>query len=179
MKRFSSHGSGEFTTTDFRAFGNNVVLEPGVLVFHPENIELGDNVYVGHQTILKGYHAGSLRIGSDTWIGQQCFLHGAGGLSIGQGVGIGPGVRIITSTHQDPGPQRPIMEGAIQFAPVSIGDGSDLGIGAIVLPGVQIGRGVQVGAGAVVCNDLPDLAVAAGVPARIQRYRDGRAGDAP
>jgi len=177
MKRFSSHGSGEFTTADFRAFGNNVVLEAGVLVFHPENIELGDNVYVGHQTILKGYHAGSIRIGSDTWIGQQCFLHGAGGLDIGQGVGIGPGVRIITSTHQDPGPTLPIMEGAIEFAPVSIGEGSDLGMGSIVLPGVHIGRGVQVGAGAVVCQDLPDLAVAAGVPARIQRYRDGRPGD--
>ena len=39
----------------------------------------------------------------------------------------------------------PIMEGAIEFAPVSIGDGSDLGMGALILPGTRIGRGVQVG----------------------------------
>jgi acetyltransferase-like isoleucine patch superfamily enzyme len=57
---------------------------------------------------------------------------------------------------------------------VTIGNGSDLGVGCTVLPGVTIGRGVQVGAGAVVASDLPDYAVAAGVPARVIRFRDGR-----
>ena len=88
-------------------------------------------------------------------------------------MGIGPGVRILSSLHEDPGPDRPIMEGPIRFAPVSIGEGSDLGVGCIIMPGVRIGRGVQVGAGAVVSTDLPDLAVAAGVPARVLRLRHG------
>ncbi len=175
MKRFSSHGSGEFELDDLAAAGENVVIERGVRVFHPETVHLGDNVYVGHDTILKGYYAGDgMHIGTDTWIGQQCFFHSAGGLRIGRGVGIGPGVRIITSTHSDPGPEHAIMEGPIVFRPVAIGDGTDLGVGCTILPGVTIGRGVQVGAGAVVAMDLPDLAVAAGVPARILRYRDGR-----
>ena len=115
-----------------------------------------------------------MAIGDDTWIGQQCFFHSAGGLTIGRCVGIGPGVRILTSTHSDPGPERPIMEGEIEFAPVVVGDGCDLGTGAVLLPGVTLGRGVQVGAGAVVTGDLPDLAVAAGAPARVLRFRDGR-----
>ncbi len=172
MKRFASHGTGAFAREDFAALGDNVVFEPGVLVFHPDNIELGDNVYVGHNAILKGYYRNRMRVGHDTWIGQQCFFHAAGGLWIGHSVGIGPGVRIITSTHTDPGPPTPIMEGDIEFAPVTIGDGTDLGVGCTILPGVTIGAGVQVGAGAVVADDLPDYAVAAGVPARILRYRE-------
>jgi acetyltransferase-like isoleucine patch superfamily enzyme len=167
-----SHGTGAFRLEDFSELGEHVVFEAGVLVFHPETIALGDNVYVGHNAILKGYYKGHMRIGRDTWIGQQCFFHSAGGLDIGERVGIGPGVRIITSTHIDPGPSEPIMAGAISFDPVRIGDGCDLGMGCQILPGVTLGRGVQVGAGAVVTSDLPDFAVAAGVPARVLRYRN-------
>jgi len=174
MKRFGSHGSGEFARTDFAAIGDNVIFEAGALVFHTETISLGSNVYVGHQTILKGYHNSTMSIGDDTWIGQQSFLHSAGGLEIGEGVGIGPGVRILTSLHEDPGLERPIMEGPIRFAAVSIGEGSDLGAGCIILPGVRLGKGVQVGAGAVVSTDLPDFAVAAGGPARVLRMRNGQ-----
>ena len=166
-----SHGTGAFEPQQLGALGADCVLEAGVLVFHPERVFLGDRVYVGHRAILKGYWKGELRIGDGTWIGQDCFLHGAGGLFIGEDVGIGPGVRIITSTHQEVAPPRAIMEGALEFAPVHIGAGSDLGVGAIVLPGVTIGRGVQVGAGAVVDKNLPDHCVAAGVPARVLRFR--------
>ncbi|MBJ93786.1 MAG: transferase [Rickettsiales bacterium] len=172
MKRFSSHGSGDFAREDFRSLGQNVIFEAGCLVFHPENIELGDNIYIGHQAILKGYYKGLMSIGNDVWIGQQCFLHGAGGLRIGNGVGIGPGVRILTSAHDQPAADQIIMEAPIRFQPVHIGDGSDLGAGATILPGVRIGSYVQVGAGALVNRDLPDNSVAAGVPARVLRIRE-------
>lgn len=171
MKRFNSHGTGQYSLDEFASLGTHVVIEPGVLVFHPETISLGTNVYVGHQTILKGYYKNSMLIGDDVWIGQQCFFHSAGGITIGDAVGIGPGVRILTSTHRDPGVGKAIMEGAIDFAPVVIGAGSDLGVGCTILPGVTLGRGVQVGAGAVVAADVPDHAVVAGVPARILRSR--------
>jgi len=141
------------------------------LVFHPENIELGANVYVGHYAILKGYHKNTMRIGDQTWIGQQSFLHSAGGIEIGCRVGIAPGVRIITSYHAEAGRDVPIVESPIELAPVIIEDDCDLGVGAIVLPGVRIGRGSQVGAGAVVTGDLPPYCVATGVPARVTRER--------
>jgi acetyltransferase-like isoleucine patch superfamily enzyme len=161
-----SHGTGAFSPGDLARLGSGVVFESGVLVFHPENVEIGNDVYVGHQTILKAYHVNKMTIGDGTWIGQQCFFHSAGGLAIGRNVGIGPGVRIVTSAHRLDQVDRPILRSDVSFAAVVIEDDADIGVGAILLPGVHIGRGVQVGAGAVVTGDVADYAIVAGVPAR-------------
>ena len=161
-----SHGTGEFSPSQLARLGTGVVFEAGVLVFHPENVEIGNDVYVGHQTILKAYHINKMAIGDGTWIGQQCFFHSAGGLTIGKNVGIGPGVRIVTSAHRLNQADRPILKSAVDFAPVVIEDDADIGVGAIILPGVHIGRGVQVGAGAVVTRDVAEYAIVVGVPAR-------------
>ncbi|MEO8259435.1 MAG: acyltransferase [Acidobacteriota bacterium] len=171
VPRRASHGSGEVDRTRFVSLGDGVVIEPGVLVFHPETISIGEGVYVGHQSILKGYHRGRMAIGRGTWIGQQCFFHSAGGLTIGENVGIGPAVKIITSFHVDEGPSLPILHSRLAFAPVVIEDDVDIGIGAVILPGVSIGRGAQIGAGAVVTTSIAAYAVAAGVPARHLRSR--------
>jgi acetyltransferase-like isoleucine patch superfamily enzyme len=168
-----THGSGAFRPDQLARLGQGVVFEAGVLVFHPETIEIGSDVYVGHQTILKGYHSSRMVIGDGTWIGQQCFLHSGGGLTIGSDVGIAPAVRILTSSHRLDGvdPETPILHSPVDFAPVFVGDGSDIGVGATLLPGVRIGRGAQVAAGAVVTEDVPDYAIVAGVPARPIRLR--------
>jgi acetyltransferase-like isoleucine patch superfamily enzyme len=167
----SSHGSGQFDTSQFLRIGEGVVIEPGVLVFHPEQIEIGDRVYIGHNTILKGYYRMRMVIGSGTWIGQQCFFHSAGGLTIDTNVGVGPGVKIITSYHAEEGVAQPILHSRVEFSPVSIERDADIGVGAIILPGVTVGKGAQVGAGAVVTQDVPDFAVVAGVPAKHLRLR--------
>lgn len=168
---YQSHGKGIFDRGQFAAIGDNVVIERGVYVFHPENIRIGSNVYIGHQTILKGYYKNQLVIEDGAWIGQQCFFHSAGGLVIEAGAGIGPAVKVISSYHSDPGRDRPIMAGELVFAPVRIGRYSDIGTGATILPGVNIGEGTQVGAGAVVAQDTPAYSVVAGVPARVLRMR--------
>ncbi|MCO4772278.1 MAG: acyltransferase [Deltaproteobacteria bacterium] len=172
MHQFRSHGTGEFSRDQFAEIGENVILERGVMVFHPEMITLGSNVYVGHNTLLKGYYKNTMRIGSDVWIGQQCFLHSGGGLTIGNKTGIGPGVNIFTSSHMETDQRASIMDGAIKFAPVVIGEGCDIGVGATIMPGVRVGRGVQIGTGSVVVEDVPDYAIAVGVPARVMRIRD-------
>ena len=166
-----SYGTGQVTPDQFAKLGAGVILEPGALVFHPERIEIGDHVYVGHYAILHGYPHTMMVIGQGSWIGAHCFLHSAGGLVIGPEVGIGPGVKILTSAHGLEKPDKPILHGTLQTAPVSIGEGADVGAGAVILPGVRIGRGVQVGAGAVVTSDVADYAVVAGVPARVLRMR--------
>lgn len=171
FKEFHSHGSGQFQLSDFLEIGKSVVIENGVLVFHPENIRIGSNVYVGHYTILKGYHKNILTIGSGTWIGQQCFFHSGGGISIGQNVGIGPGVKIISSSHNLSKVTEPILHSEILFKEVTLEDDCDIGVGAIILPGVHIGRGAQVAAGAVVTSNVEDFSIVAGVPARLVRFR--------
>lgn len=168
-----SHGTGRFELSQLAAVGAGVVIEEGVRIFHPENVYLGDGIYIGHGTLLKAYYKNKMTIGSGTWIGQGCFFHSAGGIDIGEDVGIGPGVKILTSSHEDPGRGKPIMAGEIIFEAVSIGAGSDIGVGAIILPGVRVGVGVQVGAGAIVTRDIPDFSVVAGNPARILRTRQG------
>ena len=163
-----SHGSG-IAPWKFAQQGTGCVFETAVLVFHPENISIGERVYFGHQTILKGYYKNTMKIGSGTWIGQQCFIHSAGGIEIGEEVGIGPGVKILTSLHKLQDPSVPIMHQKLEFAPVRIGNGCDIGANAVILPGVVLGDFSQVGAGAVVTKSFPDHSIVTGVPAALQR----------
>ena len=172
IRQHSSHGDGKFKLSDFREIGSNVIFESGVLVFHPENIVLGSNIYIGHNTILKGYYKGILQIKSNTWIGQGCFFHSAGEITIGESVGIGPMVKILTSSHQDQDSDPPIIDQPIEFLPVTIEDNADIGIGSILLPGVTIGKNSIIGAGSVVTRNIPENAIAYGNPAKTIRVRD-------
>jgi len=52
---------------------------------------------------------------------------------------------------------------------VQIGEAVLVGIGATVLPHCRIGSWCVVGGGAVVLDDIPEGAVAVGVPARVIR----------
>ncbi len=174
-----SHGTGQFEIAQLAGCGDKVVLEDGVRIFHPEHVEIGSDVYVGHETMLKAYFQvpsgwkRSLIIGSGTWIGQMCFFHSAGGIEIGNNVGIAPCVKILTSHHEEEGVEKPILHSRLRFAPVYIESDADIGVGTIILPGVRIGRGAQIGAGAVVTRDIPAYAVAMGNPARVARQRIG------
>lgn len=170
-KLHKSHGNGEFTSDQFNYLGENVIFEKGILVFHPETIEIYNNVYIGHNTIIKGYYNSRFIIREGTWIGQQCFFHSAGDIVIGKNVGIGPAVKIITSFHKEEGINKPILHSSISCAPVHIDDDVDIGIGAIILPGVTIGKGAQIGAGAVVTGNIKPYSVAIGVPAKIMKMR--------
>jgi acetyltransferase-like isoleucine patch superfamily enzyme len=52
-----------------------------------------------------------------------------------------------------------------------------IGRSVAVLPGVTIGDNAVIGANAVVTHDIPDFAVAVGVPARaISKTSNGREG---
>ena len=52
---------------------------------------------------------------------------------------------------------------------VTVGEGTLIGAGAVVVPGIKIGKWVTVGAGAVIVNNIPDHAVVVGNPGKIIR----------
>jgi sugar O-acyltransferase (sialic acid O-acetyltransferase NeuD family) len=74
---------------------------------------------------------------------------------------VGHECRIGDAVHVSPG--------ANLAGRVTVGRATQIGIGAKVIERIQIGAGVVVGAGAVVVRDIPDDAVAYGVPARVMR----------
>lgn len=78
MREFHSHGDGSFSKNDLATFGKNVIFEKGIMIWHPETISLGNNVYLGHYAMLKGHPKGKMIIGNNTWIGQNAFIHSAG-----------------------------------------------------------------------------------------------------
>lgn len=46
-----------------------------------------------------------------------------------------------------------------------------VGDSAMIMSGVHIGQGAVIGAGAVVTHDIPPYAIAAGVPAKVVKFR--------
>ena len=170
-REFRSHGDGDLKSAKFAKLGKKVIFEKGVHVFHSEHIEIGNNVYVGHQAYLKAYYINKLVIGYNVWIGQLAFLHAGGGITIEDGVGIGPYVKILTLTHMETARDIPILYNDQEYKSVKIEYGVDIGIGSIILPRVVIGRNSIIGAGSVVTKNIPAYSVAAGVPAKVIRKR--------
>ena len=168
---YQTRGDGRDFSEKLGEMGANIVIEDGVRIFHPENVRLGPNGFIGHSSIIDGYYKGHVTVGEGSWVGPFCFLHGAGGLDIGRAVGIGPRVTILTSEHSLSDRDIPVLHADIVFEGVSVKDGVDLGAAAVILPGVSIGEGAVVGAGAVVVHDVPAYAVVAGNPARVIRQR--------
>jgi acetyltransferase-like isoleucine patch superfamily enzyme len=110
-----------------------------------------------------------LRIGDRCVIGRGSHVIAHESVVIGDDVFAGPYVYITDQNHGYRDPDVPIGRQLPVNAAVSIGAGSWLGAGAIVLPGACIGRNVVVAAGSVVRGVIPDRCVVTGVPARVVR----------
>ncbi len=150
--------------------GDGLQVGPGVVFKHPETMEFGDSVFIGAQAMIQGRFDGVCRIGSHVWIGPQAYFD-ARNLVLEDYVGWGPGAKTLGSAHTGLPVGEPIISTDLVIKPVAIGYGADIGMNASLLPGVRIGAHAIVGAGAVVVDDVPDYAIAAGVPARILRDR--------
>lgn len=108
------------------------------------------------------YQPKNILVGDDTIIGDQVFLDGRDKLKIGNHVEIASQVLIYNSEHD-------INSEGFEaiYGQVEIGDYVFIGPRAIILPGIKIGKGAIVAAGAVVTKDIPEFAIAGGVPAKI------------
>lgn len=105
------------------------------------------------------------RVGKNVFVNFGCTFLDQGGITLEDGVFIGPGVKILTEAH----PEQPEIRHTLLTRPVIIRRKAWIGAGAIILPGVTVGENAIIAAGAVVTKDVPDNTVVAGVPARILR----------
>lgn len=105
------------------------------------------------------------RVGKEVFVNFGCTFLDQGGVTLEDGVFIGPEAKIITENH----PEEPALRHTLSVKPVIIRRNAWIGAGAVILPGVTIGENAIVAAGAVVTKNVPDNTVVAGVPAKILR----------
>jgi carbonic anhydrase/acetyltransferase-like protein (isoleucine patch superfamily) len=118
-------------------------------------VELAEDVSIWFGTVIRGDQTEPVRIGRGSNIQDGCVMHSD------------PGSPLTVGTHVTVG-HRAVLHGC------TIGDGSLIGIGAVVLNGARIGRNCLVGAGALVTEnkEFPDGSLIVGSPASVKRALD-------
>ncbi|MBK7172712.1 MAG: acyltransferase [Bacteroidales bacterium] len=111
-----------------------------------------------------------IEIGDNSELGTNCLIQS--NTIIGDYVIMGPDVKIYTKNHSFARLDIPVALQGVSAETTQIGNDVWLSANVIITPGVKIGNHVIVGAGAVVTKDIPDYAIAGGVPAKVLKYRN-------
>ncbi|MCP4570873.1 MAG: acyltransferase [bacterium] len=130
-------------------FGDHAEIYETVLVTHPNRVWLGDYSKIYGSTMISSM----------------------GGLHVGNYVGIGYRVTILTFIHSYRNSTTIPFDNKVMLKPVVIRDFAWVGWDSKIMPGVEIGEGAIVSMGAVVAKDVPRLAIVMGNPAEIIGYR--------
>lgn len=161
---FRSLGSGAYLVAPFRLDGAERI-EIGTGTF----IQRGGWLYCGE--IDRDYPP-LLKLGEHCVLGYNNHITCVRSVEIGDFVLTANNVYISDNSHGYEDVARPIMQQPVVFkGPVSIGEGSWIGENVSII-GASIGRNCVIGANSVVTHDVPDYAVAVGVPARVIRQYD-------
>jgi len=162
----------------FAHFGErSMIMWPPMTIFNEQYISIGQDTLIGPGIALSaGMVPGQecllpvvVSIGDRCLIGRGSGIVGHFSITIGNDVWTGHHVYITDQNHAYTDIDRPISQQSQPERSVTIGDGSWIGHGAVILPGVNIGKHVVIGANAVVTKNLPDFCVAVGSPAKIVR----------
>lgn len=162
----------------FGAFGaGSVVCFPPTTIMNEHYIRIGAGTMIGPYVALSAGMVPGQECISDVVvsIGDRCLIGRGSGIvghfsiEIGDDVWTGHHVYITDQNHGFDDPELPISRQLPAERPVSIGPGSWLGHGSVILPGATIGRNVVIGANSVVTGLIPDFSIAVGAPARVIR----------
>jgi acetyltransferase-like isoleucine patch superfamily enzyme len=134
---------------------------------------VGDNVIIDGKCsfvfAIRYTDRPTLRIGNNVGIGHHSTFTVGREITIGNNVMIGGNVEIFDSPGHPTDPALrlaglPAL--AEDVKPVHIKDNAWIGSGTIIYPGVTIGEGSVVARGAIVMSDVPPYVIVAGSPAR-------------
>ena len=179
----------------FKKVGKGLILGRNVVIRHPGNIIIGNNVTIDDNCLIDAKGAcldgfviednviinrncmiqaknGSIRIGHRTSLGSNSVVVSFDGVDIGEAVLTAGGIYISAGLYHFGEISKPVMDqGAYTKGPIRIGRGAWFGTQVSILDGVTIGDGAIIGAGAVVNKDIPANVIAFGVPAKVIRSR--------
>jgi len=109
-------------------------------------------------------------VGNDSELGTRCMIQS--NVEIGNNVIMGPDVKIYSRNHKSDRIDIPIQKQGKEFLETKIGNDVWLGANVLILPGVTIHDHSIIAAGSVVTKDVPEYALAGGVPAKILKFRN-------
>jgi len=159
--------------SSFASWGVKSKLGRHARLVEPKMIHVGNGVTLGEYAWLNAKNdlkndMPTLFIGDGTYIGRFVQINAWQGVRIGRNVLIADRVFISDADHNYDDINIPIIGQGDSFnGEVILRDGCWLGIGAVILPNVTIGRNAVIAANSVVTCDVPDFAVAGGIPAKI------------
>jgi acetyltransferase-like isoleucine patch superfamily enzyme len=134
-------------------------------------INIGDRVSIGRLTTVAAKY-GTISLSSGCNIGSYCRIATNSSIEIGESVLIGAYCYIGPGNHTEGTSNEPLIERPMEIkGGVSIGAHAWLGARVTVLDGVRIGERAIIGAHSLVMDDVPDDAVAVGIPAKVVRVR--------
>lgn len=161
----------------FGSFGPRSLMRSPLLIQNPRFMRIGSGVSIRNGIRMQSIQTSPTRIpllhiGNGTIIEQFVHIICHNRVIIGSNVAIAPMCGIVDSTHPwmrspeitNPGAQLIDDDGFVE-----IGDGTFIGMGALILPNVRVGKQCYIGANSVVSSDIPDYSVAAGTPAKVIR----------
>ena len=125
-----------------------------VIVSEHGTIRLGKHVRAHRRSKLLAFDQGVLEIGSNTALGNGVSINCMEKITVGEGVQIGPDVKIYDHDHDFRVPGG-IRAEKFRTAPVEIGANSWIGCNVVILMGTTLGENCIVGAGSVLKGQYP------------------------
>jgi acetyltransferase-like isoleucine patch superfamily enzyme len=156
--------------------GDNVVIDDGCCLdakgTDNEGITIADGVFIGRNTILSCKN-GDIVIDEQANVGFNCEIFSASRVHVGKKILMAAYTYLVGGDHLYDRVDIPVLDQGRTARGVEVGDHVWLGTHVVVADGARIGRDAIIGAGAVVIGEIPEFAIAAGIPAKVIRDRRG------
>lgn len=110
------------------------------------DLEIGDNVWIGHEALIMGPRGSKITIKDFAKVGTRA---------------------IVVTGYHEYSIKYDNIAGPGLWDDITIMQGATVGTQAMVLPGKTVGEKAHIAAGSVVTHDVPSFHRVAGVPARI------------